>query len=83
MDIYLCFIDYAKAFDSVDHNKLLKILKEAGIPDHLTSLLRNQQLEPDREQWTSSKSGKTYVKAAYCHPAGLTYMPSTSREMPG
>ena len=40
-NIYFCFIDYAKAFDSVDHNKLLKILKEMGIPDHLTCLLRN------------------------------------------
>ena len=39
--IYLCFIDYAKAFDCVDHNKLWKILKEMGIPDHLTCLLRN------------------------------------------
>ena len=39
--IYFCFIDYAKAFDCVDHNKLLKILKEIGIPDHLTHLLRN------------------------------------------
>ena len=39
--IYFCFIDYAKAFDCVDHNKLWKILKEMGIPDHLTSLLRN------------------------------------------
>ena len=39
--IYFCFIDYAKAFDSVDHNKLWKILKEMGIPDHLTCLLRN------------------------------------------
>ena len=38
---YFCFIDYAKAFDCVDHNKLWKILKEMGIPDHLTSLLRN------------------------------------------
>ena len=38
---YLCFIDYAKAFDCVDHNKLWKILKEMGIPDHLTCLLRN------------------------------------------
>ena len=37
----ICFIDYAKAFDSVDHNKLWKILKEMGIPDHLTCLLRN------------------------------------------
>ena len=39
--IYFCFIDYAKAFDSVDHSKLWKILKEMGIPDHLTCLLRN------------------------------------------
>ena len=39
--IYICFIDYAKAFDCMDHNKLWKILKEMGIPDHLTSLLRN------------------------------------------
>ena len=39
--IYLCFIDYAKAFDCVNHNKLWKILKEMGIPDHLTCLLRN------------------------------------------
>ena len=40
-DIYFCFIDYAKAFDCVDHNKLWKILKELEIPDHLKSLLRN------------------------------------------
>ena len=40
-NIYFCFIDYAKAFNCVDHNKLLKILKEMGIPDHLTCLLRN------------------------------------------
>ena len=40
-NIYFCFIDYAKAFDCVDHNKLWKILKEKGIPDHLTCLLRN------------------------------------------
>ena len=39
--IYFCFIDYAKAFDCVDHNKLWKLLKEMGIPDHLTCLLRN------------------------------------------
>ena len=39
--IYFCFIDYAKAFDYVDHNKLWKILKEMGLPDHLTCLLRN------------------------------------------
>ena len=40
-NMYFCFIDYAKAFDCVDHNKLWKILKEMGIPDHLTCLLRN------------------------------------------
>ena len=40
-NIYFCFIDYAKAFDCVDHNKLWKILKEMGIPDHMTCLLRN------------------------------------------
>ena len=40
-NIYFCFIDYAKAFDCVDHNKLWKILQEMGIPDHLTYLLRN------------------------------------------
>ena len=40
-NIYFCFIDYAKAFDCVDHNKLWKLLKEMGIPDHITCLLRN------------------------------------------
>ena len=60
-NIYFCFIDYAKAFDCVDHNKLWKILKEMEIPDHLTCLLRNlyagrkQQLEMDMEQQTGSK----------------------------
>ena len=83
-NIYFCFIDYAKAFDCMDHNQLWKILKEMGIPDHLTCLLRNrmqikkQQLELDMEQQTGSKSGKEYVKAVYCHPAYLTYMQSTS-----
>ena len=87
-NIYFCSIDYAKAFDCVDHNKLWKILKEMRIPDHLTCLLRNlqvkkQQLELDMEQQTGSKSGKEYVKAVYCHPAYLTYMESTSWEMLG
>ena len=56
-NIYFCFIDYAKAFDYVDHNKLWKILKEMGIPDHLTCFLqvRKQQLELDMEQQTGSK----------------------------
>ena len=86
--IYFCFIDYAKAFDCVDHNKLWKILKEKEIPDHLTCLweihtqVKKQQLELDMEQQTSSKSGKEYVKAAYCHPAYLTCMQSTSYKIP-
>ena len=61
-NIYFCFIDYAKAFDCVDHNKPWKILKEMGIPDYPTCLLRNlymqvrkQQLELDMEQQTGSK----------------------------
>ena len=58
-NIYFCFIDYSKAFDCVDHNKLWEILQEMGIPDHLTCLLRNlyagQQLELDMEQQTGSK----------------------------
>ena len=61
-NIYFCFIDYAKAFDCVDHNRLWKILKEKGIPDHLTCYtgetsiqVRKQQLELDMEQQTGSK----------------------------
>ena len=45
--------------------------------------VKKQQLELDVEQWTGSKLGKEYVKAVYCHPAYLTYMQSTSHEMPG
>ena len=66
--IYFCFIDYAKAFDFVDHNKMWKSLKEMGIPDLLTSLLRDlyagrkQQLELDMEQQTGSKL-EEYIKA--------------------
>ena len=87
-NIYFCFIDCAKDFDCVDHNKLWKILKKMRIPDHLTCLLRNllqvkkQQLELDMEQQTGSKSEKEYVKAVHCHPACLTYVQSTSCKMP-
>ena len=76
----ICFVDYAKAFDFVDRNKMWKILQEMGIPDHLICLLRNlytgqeAKLELDMEQQTGSKSGKEYFKAVYCHPAYLTYM---------
>ena len=86
-NIYFHFIDYAKGFACVDHNKLWIILQEVGIPNHLTFLLRNlyagqeATVRPDMEQWTGSKLGKEYVKAAYCHPAYLPYMQSTSCEM--
>ena len=74
-NIYFCFIDNAKSFDYVDHNKLWEILKEMGIPDHLTCLLRmdagQEATEPDIEQWMGSKSGKEYVKTVYCPPVYL------------
>ena len=79
-NIYFCFIDYAKATDCADHNRLEKFLKRWEClkrPDHLTCLLTNvyqvkNQLELDMEQQTGSKLGKEYVKAVYCHPAYLT-----------
>ena len=87
-NIYLCFFDYAKAFDCVDHNKLWNILKQMGIPDNLTCLLRNLYAGQEaiirigHEQQAGFKSGKEDVKAVYCHPTYLTYMQSTSCEMP-
>ena len=83
-NIYFCFIDYAKAFDFVDHNKLWDILKEMGIPDHLTCLLRNLYAGQEATVRTGHGTtdwfqiGKEYVKAVYCHPVYLTYMQSTS-----
>ena len=68
-NIYFCFIDYAKAFDCVDHNKLWKILEKMGIPDtwpaswEICMQVRKQQSELDMEQQIGSKSGKEYVKA--------------------
>ena len=56
-NIYFCFIDYFKAFDCVDHNKLWKIPKEMGIPDHLTCLLRNRYAE--QEPTVTAGDGKT------------------------
>ena len=56
-NIYFCFIDYAKAFDSVDHNKLWKVLQQMGIPDHLTCLLRN--LCAGQEATVRTRHGKT------------------------
>ena len=84
-NIYFCFIDYAKAFDCVDHNKLWKILKEMGIPDLLTYLFRN--LYAGQEATVRTGHGITDwvqigkgvgVKSVYCHHAYLTYMQSTS-----
>ena len=89
-NIYFCFIDNAKAFDCVDHNTLWKIYERVGntTPPNLASWeicmqVRNQQLELDMQHQKGSKLGKDYVKAVYCHPAYLTYMQSTSWEIPG
>ena len=79
-NIYLCFIDYAKAFDCVDHKKLWKILKEMRIPDFLTCFLRN--LYAGQEVTVRTGLGKTnwfqigkgVCQAVYCNPAYLTYM---------
>ena len=83
-NIYFCFIDYAKAFDCVDHNKLWKILKEMGIPDHLTCLLRNLYAGQGATVRTGHGTtdwfqiGKGVHQRFICHPAYLTYMQSTS-----
>ena len=61
-NIYFCFIDYAKAFDCVDHNKLWKILKEMGLPDHLTCLLRN--LNAGQEATVRTGHGTTDWKSS-------------------
>ena len=77
-NIYFCFIDYAKAFDCVNHNKLWKILKEMGVPDHLTCLLRNHA---GQEATVRTGHGTTDwfqigkgIKAVCCLPAYLTYV---------
>ena len=83
-NIYFCFVDYAKAFDCVDPNKLWEILQEMGIPDHLTCLLRN--LYAGQEATVRTGRGTTdwfqigiySLEAVYCHPAYLTYMQSIS-----
>ena len=87
-NIHFSFIDYAKASDCEDHNKLLRILKEMRInkplylpPEKPVWRSRSNQLEQDMEQWPGSKLGKEYVKAKCYHPASLTYLQSTSCEM--
>ena len=86
-NIYICFIEYAKAFDYMDHNKLWAILKELGIPDHCTCLLRNlyasqeASVTPGHGKTGRFKTGKEYIKAVYCQPDYLASMQSTSCEM--
>ena len=85
-NIYFCFIDYAKAFDCVDHNKLWEILKEMGIPDHLTCLFRNLYAGQETRVRTGHGTtdwfqiGKGVRQGCILSPC-LTYMQSTSREM--
>ena len=73
----------------MDHNKLWKILKEIGIPGHLTCLLRNlyagqeAKVRIDTEQWAGSTLGKEYIKTVYCQLAYFTYMQSALWEMSG
>ena len=88
-NIYFCFIDYAKAFDCVDHNKLWKSFKRweyqtTWLASWETCMqVRKQQLELDMEKQTGLRSGKDYVKAVYRHPAYLTHMQSASCKRPG
>ena len=85
----MCFIDYAKAFDCVDHNKLWKNLKQVGISDHLTCLLRNLYAGQEATVTTGRGTtdwfqiGKGVREGCIGSPAYLTYMQSTSSEMPG
>ena len=87
--IYLCLIDYAKAFDYVDYRNCGKFFKRWEYQTiwpaswKICMLVKKQQLEPYMEQWTVSKLGMEYVKAVYCHLAYLIYMQSTSCELPG
>ena len=88
-NIYFCFIDYAKAFDCVDHHKLWKFWKRWEYQTTLPAFweicmqVKKQQLELVIEQQTGSKLGKEYDKAVYRHSVYLTYMQSTSCEMLG
>ena len=89
-NIYFCFIDYAKAFDWVAHNKVWKIFQEMGIPDHLTCLLRNQYACQETTFRTGHGTtdwfqiGKGVRQGnVYCQPAYLAYMQITSCKMPG
>ena len=87
-NFYFCLIDYARDFDCVDHNKLRKILKEMGIPEHLTCLLRNLNAGQEATVRTGHGTTDWYqigkgVHQTYYHPAYLTYMQSTLWEIDG
>ena len=73
----ICFIDYAKTFDCVDHNKLWKILREMGIPDHLTCFLRNLYASQEAKVRTGHGIRKGVYQDCILSPC-LTYMQSTS-----
>ena len=87
-NIYICFIDYAEAFDCVCHNKLWKILKEMGIQDHLSCLLRNLYAGQEATVRTGHGTtdwfqiGKGVHQSCICHPAYLASMQRTSCKMP-
>ena len=86
---YFCFIDYAKAFDCVDHNKLWKIIKEMGIPDHLTCLLRNLYVGQEATFKTRHVTtdwfqiGKGVRQGCTLAPCLFNFYESTSCEMSG
>ena len=82
-NIYFCFIEYIKAFDCMDQNKLWKILKEMGIPDHLTRLLRNLYAGQEATVRTGHGTdwfqiGKRLHQGCILSPCLLTYMQNTS-----
>ena len=87
-NIYLCFMDYTKDLDCVDHDKLWKALRWEyqtilPVPWQACMWIKKQQLEPSTEQLFGSRTRKVDNRAVCCHPVCLTYMLSTSWEMPG
>ena len=81
-NIYFCFIDCAKAFDCVDHNKLWKTLTEMRITDHLSCLLRNLYVGQEATVRTGHRTTDWFqIRKGVCHPAYLTYMQCTSCKM--
>ena len=86
--MYFCFIDYTKAFDCVDHDKLENFSRDGNtrtpdLPSAKSVCRSRRKLEPDMGQRTGSKLGKEYIEAVYCHPVYLIYMQSTSYELLG